>query len=446
MSGRKDNLERHIQNNHGGGLCAAIESGDQEAVVSCFCGADPQAVLQEKDGDGNTPLAISCLHCHTSILQILLENGAAELSPLDSSLSLWISILGGQHEAAELLRNMGATENEIDEARKAKALIGAVKRGNISFIERYLDGGGDIDITDEQGSTLLKQAVQSENKAMVKLLIERGATNEWTIMDAARDGHVALLDAMLDAKLGPEWHGDHATLLEIFEDWLVWHKGVLHLILGRGLSHETRYAKSETLLHRATKRTVRAMAARVLLRAGANLEALNDDGRTPLHLAARLGNGIAQLLIESGASPNVSDREGNTPLHLAVEGGNLRVVEALLSHGADVKTVTKTGRTPIHMTHGVYHYEGFNTILSRLVDAGSDINHADNNGNTPLHLAFMESHFRFAELLLERGADMHKANKEGKTALDLMPPYRGKVPDRVRAFIKRINTGRELIR
>lgn len=74
----------------------------------------------------------------------------------------------------------------------------------------------------------------------------------------------------------------------------------------------------------------------VLLRRGARADIQDDEGVTPLLLAAQLGwvPGAEQLL-ERGANPNLANNRGETPLIYAVQGRHLPMVKLLLSKRAD---------------------------------------------------------------------------------------------------------------
>jgi len=60
----------------------------------------------------------------------------------------------------------------------------------------------------------------------------------------------------------------------------------------------------------------------LLVRAGADVNALGEMNETPLHIAMRQRNrAMAQLLLESGAQPDIRSEFGETPRDLASEGG-----------------------------------------------------------------------------------------------------------------------------
>ena len=74
---------------------------------------------------------------------------------------------------------------------------------------------------------------------------------------------------------------------------------------------------------------------RALIGAGADVNAKNGSGSTPLILAARNGrNDFVSLLLESGADPDAADNDGRTAMHYASESGFTEIVEMLLTAGA----------------------------------------------------------------------------------------------------------------
>ena len=85
-----------------------------------------------------------------------------------------------------------------------------------------------------------------------------------------------------------------------------------------------------------------------LVSKGADVNATNPVGRTPLHLATEPGcAGVADLLITKGARVNAKDDNGATPLHYAANNGAMDVVRLLYARDADANAKDKEGRTPL---------------------------------------------------------------------------------------------------
>lgn len=85
----------------------------------------------------------------------------------------------------------------------------------------------------------------------------------------------------------------------------------------------------------------------LLLQKGANFAAQTISGSTPLHKAVS-DEPILRMLLEKGANIAARSAEGWTPLNAAVCVGNERVVRLLLERGSDVEAATVLGETPLH--------------------------------------------------------------------------------------------------
>jgi len=156
--------------------------------------------------------------------------------------------------------------------------------------------------------------------------------------------------------------------------------------------------RGDTPLHLAAA-GLRYDAARALLAAGAPVNAVNRRGAAALHYACDARplaptwdpdaqRRVIELLVSAGATVDQPDRGGVTPLHRAVRARSPAAVAALLSAGADPRTMTsKAGSTPLHLavaptgasgTAGAGDYQL--EIVQLLLAAGATLADTDRNG------------------------------------------------------------------
>ena len=142
----------------------------------------------------------------------------------------------------------------------------------------------------------------------------------------------------------------------------------------------------------------------------------NDEKQTPLHLASYgAEHAIAKILLESGANVDAQDSNGRTPLHEAcfIEA-NLEMVQLLLEHHANVNKQTRTRKTPLH--YACVYSEGPD-IIEILLENGASVNDRDKDGLTPLHAA--ADKLDILKVLLQHNAEVDARNNMGATSLHI---------------------------
>ena len=124
-----------------------------------------------------------------------------------------------------------------------------------------------------------------------------------------------------------------------------------------------------------------------------------------------------ESLIESGKTDGYS-ADGWTPLHLAAAFGHVDVVNALLSHGAEIeqRSTNYMNNTALAACTAISRSH---EIAEELLRRGADVNTRQTGGFTPLHEAASQGSVDLCQLLLDHGADISARTNEGKTPLEM---------------------------
>jgi ankyrin repeat protein len=167
--------------------------------------------------------------------------------------------------------------------------------------------------------------------------------------------------------------------------------------------------------------------AKGALNEGARVDAADEWGRIPLHIAAYNGHKeIVEMLIEKAADAGAVDKYLGTPLHYAAKGGHMEIAEMLIEKGANVSAATKDGWTPLCWAANNGHREikdmvfgsiGQKEVAEMLIKRGADVNAKVKYGSTPLHMAANCGHKEIGDMLIENLADVDAKDEDGETPL-----------------------------
>ena len=176
-------------------------------------------------------------------------------------------------------------------------------------------------------------------------------------------------------------------------------------------------------------------SADLLIRAGANVNAANDLGVTPLWTASLNGSAaMVRRLLEAGANPNAALLLGETPVMVAARSGNPDIVEQLLAKGANVNARAARRQTALMWAVAQKHPEVVKVLLAHGADvhARSEVwsqmmavpphGHPDYNraiphgGDTALMFAARVGDLDSAKLLVAAGANVNDQDAWGVSA------------------------------
>jgi ankyrin repeat protein len=149
----------------------------------------------------------------------------------------------------------------------------------------------------------------------------------------------------------------------------------------------------------------------LLIKHGADISKPNSKGEYPIQIAEAKGyNKLAERLTHQ------ADNTGDSPLMIAIRSKQPKLVEYLLSKGADIHKVNKNGLTALHFA-AMY---GDQSLIETLITKGAKVNQLTQNGNTPLMLTAQQGNLEAAKTLLNNGAFVEHQNNTQNTALTII--------------------------
>jgi ankyrin repeat protein len=349
----------------------------------------------------------------------------------------------GDLEAAKLFVTAGMHPNVISKDRSP--LLVAVEEENIEMIKFLTNEDANVNIKAKY--TPLYMAIHKNNYDIVKLLLEEGAdpnilTSSYPLDKALENSNIEIIKALITSGANKSLRDPIKSAAENTN------YEVVQLLLALGFK-----VKEDALL--GTKISDHQVM-RALVNAGANLNARDSKGNTPLMLASLYGwENTVSLLIKSGADVN-TQRDGNTALSsFEVNSLNVNIIKALLAAGA---MPTKEDLEYIYYFYPSMRevIEQGNSILStqrqtdlsndtelnkrlmeavdkrdinqvkELLEAGADPNFIDASSLSVLMNAAYRGNTDIARILLKYGADVNLANKYGGNVL-FAPIYKSEM-------------------
>ena len=312
-------LDAGASPNAGGVLKVAIDGKRSIEVIRLLLGAG--ANPNKGNGWRETPLHHAAEYGDAAVIQALLEAGANP-SRKDGDGRTPLHVAASPAAVQALLDAEANLEARDDRGRTPlhRAAIGA---SNVALIQTLLDAGADMRARDERNRDPLSLAVMFNAEAVV-------------------------VEALLKAHGGsPNGRSESGSTLLHLATVANNSPDVVRLLIDVGGDANAVDGRKRTPLHIAAmtaKRDTRVNPFADLFTFGlASLLRFNEEGNW-----RRNATGNVELLLGSGADPNAVDTNGQTPLHAAaIHGGYPQIVELLFDAGADPGARDNRGKLPV---------------------------------------------------------------------------------------------------
>jgi uncharacterized protein len=362
-------------------LAWAVHLGERRMAEALL---DSGARANTADEYGETPVTLAAANGDAGLVQRLLAAGGnASAARWNGETAVMIAAGAGSLDAVRQLVLHGADVNAAEPRGGQTALMWAAAEGHHDVVAGLIEMGATVNAASRAGFTPLVFAAIKNDVASVKTLLEAGASPDVAVLSGAKPIIVAMQYKHTAVAL---------TLLEGGADLNVRDRGgntTLHLAAQVGDMDLVR-----ALLARhadPNARTPKSTAPMGARGGGGGLGRGGTAGeQTPLMMAARADHeDVMRALVAAGANPALKAQDGGSLLMAAASGARLKTFKYAYELDPDVKVVTTTGNTVMHVAVGMNGRTQPEVceVIQFLADHGASLDELNGAGRTPIAIA-----------------------------------------------------------
>lgn len=401
-----------------------LEHTSQEIIRFLKLGLDP--TIQNLEGNTVLHLIADLPYWsvkHDELVKVLLNYGAKANVPNKQAVTAFHRIISAKPSAAIIetlitdgLADVNAQDNRGDAAlhRLACSDRSLGSKFDVKVATVLLRHGAKVDMPNNEGNTPLHIAI----------------TTQQDVQEATRfflcECHAAVNAQNND--------GDTPLhLLARYNQWDKWnHRDTIQLLLSQGADKTITNKMGELPIHKAYKRSGSEVID--LLQTNVDLETVDSNGQTPLHLAAnnsRTNIDEFRRILEKSKNIMAADKWGNTPLHYAASSGFYEAAELLIAKKATADTTNKEGNSPLYLAvksllNDSYRQISSHSKLEQMKEIITVL-HSGKKGSSEQIRFKIDPRFiilhdialrRIINLLLDKGSNPYQTNEKGESTVE----------------------------
>lgn len=313
----------------------------------------------------------------------------------------------------------------------------AIIKNNIEIVKLLLSKGCRIDITDQEGKSILYLPIKYNYNDIIDLLIDYNKHSIGISIIDVKDtrNNIALhysiiykninaIDILLKANSNPnivDENGNNSLHLAVYTKKYE----ICKKIINQDVNINAKTAVGETALHIAINFQLESII-KLLIDNGIDINSQDYNNEiTPLIYAVNLNNkNIAKLLLYNQADPNIQDFVGNTAIHYTVIEEMFEILLELLNSEKFIRPnfniYNLNGKLPLHLLlekDKIYE----NQIMEKLINV-TNLNFQDGEGNTPFHHICSKKIWRsYKDILVKKKINCFIKNHKKKRPIDFIP-------------------------
>ncbi|XP_018794281.1 PREDICTED: rabankyrin-5 [Bactrocera latifrons] len=304
----------------------------------------------------------------------------------------------------------------------------SIELGRRHLVSILIDGGANVNARNDNDMTLLHQSILNKDEDTAILLLRNGADANFLTGDKKSPLQLAIyshlpkvVDNLCAKGVALKTFNDNMRDPPLWTSLELGYEDIAQILLRHGVDTDCWDIGPEgcmqTMLHRAIDENKESIAI-FLIKSQCDIDSPRQPGpkgeggdeandkASPLHVCCHWGLiKVLQALIDHGANVNALDINNQTPIHIAIRNQHEEIISILLCHpNIDLRIRDHEGNTPFAQALLVRNHKAAERILERLPNAAEQM---DNRGRNFLHLAILKDDLESVLFLLSVQVDVN---------------------------------------